>query len=87
MCTECGKSRVLYAQRRISDQQAEELANQLDGLEYTCGSTFTDVDCEEGHVLSLVHVRQNLQCRTPVEVPYYSAKYTPTATTVGGRRT
>ena len=35
------------------------------------------MDCEEGHVLSLVHVRQNLQCRMPVEVPYYSAKYTP----------
>ena len=42
-CTECNKSRVLYARRKISDEQYQLLQIFIDSIEYSCGVTFRNI--------------------------------------------
>jgi hypothetical protein len=42
-CVECNKSRVLYARRKISDEQYQLLQIFIDSIEYSCGVSFKDI--------------------------------------------
>ena len=47
------------------------IERELEELLYTFGLSFDIVDdCQD---LSLLHVRKNMDCNTPIEVPYYGA--------------
>lgn len=76
-CGECLKWRVLYCKHSLRKEQKEELEREIDVLEYTCGSTFADIECDDESVLTSVFVKANLTCNTPTEIPYYTAGNTP----------
>ena len=42
-CTECSKSRVLYARQKISNEQYQLLQTFIDSVEYSCGVTFKNI--------------------------------------------
>ena len=49
------------------------IGKAIENLEYTCGSTFADIECDDHSVLRSVFVKANLTCNTPTEIPYYTA--------------
>ena len=49
------------------------LKRALSGLQYICGSSFTEFDSEKDGILRKTFVRENLSCSSGVEVTYYSA--------------
>ena len=56
----------------VVNEQKEGLEKAIENLEYTCGSTFADIECDDNSVLRAVFVKANLTCNTPTEIPYYS---------------
>ena len=54
------------------------LTSALDLLQYSCGGSIGPEEDDDGDVnsiYSVVFVKKNLNCRTPIEKTYYSAKY------------
>src|SRR6266540_1612649 len=48
-CTECGRTRVLYAQHKVREEERERLFGcLLDGILYSCGTALTDALYERG---------------------------------------
>ena len=84
-CSDCSKWRLLYAKQLLRLKQRQELERYLEELSYMCGSTFSDVECEEDNILKSVYVKQNLRCESPIEIPYYSAGNDPMCYYCGGQ--
>ena len=76
-CGECLKWRVLYSKHSLKKQQREELEILVENIEYSCGSVFTDIEGEEDSIQRSVFVKGNLTCNAPIEIPYFTAGYTP----------
>ena len=77
-CVDCGKPRVMYSQTKLSTEEKETLDLLTDVLQYSCGGVLSELkspdNCRENEILDKVHVRANLVCANPVEIPYYSSK-------------
>ena len=58
-------------------EQKGELEREIEHLEYTCGSTSADIECDDDSVLRSVFVQANLTCNTPTEILYYTDGNTP----------
>ena len=69
-CWECYKSRVVYSKGKLTVQERNALTEVDDSRVYTCGSMLFSPSSD---FKSLV-VRQNIQCTSPIEAQYYSAK-------------
>ena len=69
-CEECGKWRVLYSKHVLKKQQVQKIEQELERLDYSCGSVFTNIDADND-ALAQVLVRKNLTCSEPIEIPYY----------------
>ena len=80
-CTECGKPRVMYAQRKVNNEQQQQLDRVLDGYLYTCGGELQDIipeePSEDHEVLDKVYVRGNLNCCDVIECTYYGVTHFP----------
>lgn len=80
-CEECDKPRCLHSAKKLSKKEFVDLQRALEDISYTCGATIQDFveNHEENpdHILLKVHARKDLQCQTPVEVPYYSSGIYP----------
>ena len=49
----------------------------LEHLSYICGCHLSDIEATDDieNVLSLVDIRRrNLNCKTPIEIPYYNSR-------------
>jgi hypothetical protein len=80
-CTECDRPRVMYAARKVRFQDKLKLETVLDDIIYTCGMGLQECipvdisDAEkQSHVLSSVFVRQNMNCDSKIEIPYFSSE-------------
>ena len=72
---ECNKRMVCYAKNKIFQKNKSIIERELEELQYTCGSSFDAIDGYENSSLSLIHVRKNIDCKSPIEVPYYGANH------------
>lgn len=77
LCSQCEKPRVLYCKSVVRGASRTQLQKSLNDLEYSCGSSFIDVECEDSHILKKVFVRKNLNCSDTIEIPYFSAGFEP----------
>ena len=71
-CDECRKWRVIYSKTVLSAEQKDELKLVI---AYTCGSRLQEIEGSVTGLLDKVYVKANLTCLSPIEIPYYSAKY------------
>lgn len=55
----------------------DELEVEMETILYSCGSVFENIDAgeEDNSVLTNIHVRANLNCRSQREKTYYSAGF------------
>ncbi|XP_046330978.1 uncharacterized protein LOC124114453 [Haliotis rufescens] len=76
-CTECGKPRVLYCEKKIDRSSLIILDRILELYEYSCGSNLQELmkltTVRVNEVLKKVFVRKNLKCENDIEVPYFSS--------------
>ena len=77
LCSQCDKPRVLYCSTVVKGTSHTHLQRSLSDLEYSCGSSFIDVECEDSNILKKVFVRKNLKCIDAIEIPYFSAGFEP----------
>ena len=76
LCAQCEKPRVLYSKSVVRGVHRKQLSDSLRDLEYSCGSTFSDLEeIEDDHILKRVFVRKNLKCSDTIEFCYYSAGF------------
>ena len=71
----------MYAARKVRFRDQSKLEAVLDDIIYTCGMGLQECipddisDAEkQSHVLSSVFVRQNMNCDSRIEIPYYSSE-------------
>ena len=77
-CVDCRKWRVIHAPKTLKPKIRAKVEKELEYVWYTCGSVFTDIEMtSDEDVLSLVGVRRNLGCSSPIETSYYTAGYDP----------
>lgn len=81
-CIPCSKMRLVHAKKSLPAETRSEVERELQNLWYTCGCVFTDTDRESDdetnvNIFSLIRVRRNLNCRSPIEKPYYKVGYAP----------
>ena len=69
-CKECEKPRLLYSSKKARLEQLTLLKRELQHIEYVCGSRLQDAN--ENLV---IYVRENLNCNSQIEVPYYSVQH------------
>ena len=71
LCTECTEPRCFLSAKKLSDEQATQLAMALEDEQYVCGGPLF----EEGHLLvSVVGARADITCSTPLSPHYFSSK-------------
>ena len=71
VCSECSKPRCFYSRVAISLPQLQQLTQELEHFEYSCGSPLLPTD---SNLHGTVFVRINLTCSDHVEFCYYSSK-------------
>ena len=60
LCAMCEKPRLLFAKNVVRGAKRTQLSRSLADIEYSCGSTFSDIECEDDHILKKVFVRQKV---------------------------
>ena len=79
-CEECGKYRLLHASKKVKDK--DTLNRFLECVTYSCWASLQDIVDEE--IILEVFVRADLSCGSPIEIPYFSAKYKDICINCGG---
>lgn len=70
-CNSCGKTRCLYSDSRLTEQEKQDLNLALQTYTYSCGSPIFPDD----HSLAQkIFVRIQISCDSPIELLYYSSK-------------
>ena len=82
-CTECGKHRVVYSQRKISSSISKKLKSVFSEHFFTCETKIQELDCNE---YSMLYLRDNLTCISPIESLYYSTRHPPCCSHCGTKR-
>ena len=74
-CDNCSKWRVVHAKRKLKADDKVRIESEFEPLSYKCGNQIMDItyDEEEGNVMSLVELRKNLGCNSPIEITYYNS--------------
>ena len=71
-CLQCGRWRCVYAKRRLTDAQKEQLRAFLDSHDYVCGATFSpENDDDDLDVLNSTFVNGGLTYASLMEKPFY----------------
>ena len=66
--------RLIYSKHATSSER-RELQVILEDILFSCGSSFEDIDCGESSMLKKVFCRLNLNCSSPIEIPYYISNH------------
>uniref|UniRef100_A0A1X7SQM0 Uncharacterized protein n=1 Tax=Amphimedon queenslandica TaxID=400682 RepID=A0A1X7SQM0_AMPQE len=73
-CSECDMWRLIFSRYKLNSDQRRDLQSVLDDYEYSCGASLAELNLED--VYKDVEIRAH-NCYDPIEVLYYSAKFTP----------
>lgn len=71
-CALCQKTRVIYSQSSLTPRVEEFLRVNAEESDFCCGAPLVRDDCE--YVRQTAVVRRQLNCKSPIEAAYYSAK-------------
>ena len=82
-CTECGKNRVAYSQKKVSPRLCKKLKSVFSELFFPCGTKIEELDCNE---YLMLYVRDNLTCISLVECLHYSTRHPPCCSHCGTKR-
>ncbi|XP_070556692.1 uncharacterized protein [Ptychodera flava] len=79
MCHECDKPRVLHGTNKLKQHELNQLDAAMEEVDFTCGTDIHNFipEGQPGHIISKVYVRHDLQCTSPVEIPYFSSSVFP----------
>ncbi|CAB4401187.1 unnamed protein product [Rhizophagus irregularis] len=70
-CNSCGKTRCLYSNSQLTEQQKQDLNSVIQAYTYSCGSPIFP----DNHSLAQkIFVRIQISCDSPIELLYYSSK-------------
>ena len=67
----------LYTAKLYSVQGKSGVKNILQDILYSCGSGLQEIEHDDHSVLHKVFTRMNLNCASPIEIPYYNTNYEP----------
>ena len=73
-CEECGQWRLIYARKKLTRTQKQQLERVLDHISFSCGTQLQDYSDLPQDMMDTVFTR-NLDCNEPIERLYYSAKF------------
>ena len=77
-CTQCKKSRLFYAKYKLKSNELTSLKRIWNDIMYVCGTIMEDIPIDERNkdcrICERVYIRENLECKSNIEVPYYSTK-------------
>ena len=77
-CIECKKPRLFYAKYKLKCNELVSLKRILNDIRYVCGTVLRDIEDDERNkdtsVSKDVYLRENLECGSNIEIPYYSCK-------------
>ena len=71
----------MYSSKKVNLGELTALKRDLDGLQYVCGSNLKDVKENTKNF-----VRENLDCRVLIEIPYFSVDKYPKVCVYCGRK-
>ena len=74
-CEECGQWQLIYARKKLTRPQKQQLERVLDNISFSCGTQLQDYSDLPQDMNDMVFTR-NLNCNKPIEKLYYSAKFT-----------
>ena len=63
----------MCAKRKLNSAEKKDLESAIDSMSYSCGALLKDAEIPSS-LKDIVFMRQ-LQCHSPIEKLYYSAKY------------
>ncbi|CAB3998966.1 Hypothetical predicted protein [Paramuricea clavata] len=72
-CTECEKWRLVFAKKKLTKRQKQQLTDLLEDMDYTCGFQFDDILLLHG---LQVHIKDH-DCEDNIEKLYYACDYEP----------
>jgi hypothetical protein len=70
-CNSCRKTRCLYSDSRLTEQENQDLNSVLQTYTYSCGSPIFP---EDHDLAKKIFVRVRISCDSPIELLYYSSK-------------
>ena len=72
------KPRLLYSRTKLKDGELRSFKCMLNDFQFVCGSVFQEIMLDKNNpdepVLSKVFARENISCKSPIELLYYSCK-------------
>ena len=77
-CLECEKPRLLHSKHKVRKEDVPSVKRMM---KYMCGAALSEYtgsgeDRDEQHLKS-IYVRENLACRSIIELPYFSVENFP----------
>jgi hypothetical protein len=70
-CNSCGKTRCLYSDSKLTEQEKQDLESALQTYIYSCGSP---IFSDDHSLAQKVFVRVQISCDSPIELLYYTSK-------------
>ena len=75
---ECKRPRLVYAKKKLKDDEKRAIKRLLNGYRFLCGSTFQEMAINEREsgaaVLQKVFIRENISCVSNMETSYFSCR-------------
>ena len=73
-CEECGQWRLIYAKKKLTCTQKQQLERVLNHVSFSCGTQLQDYSDLLQDMMDMVFARK-LNCNEPIERLFYSAKF------------
>ena len=68
----------MHSKTKLKLSESNVLKRSLRGLRYVCGGAFPSYEPDENNeIFAKAYVRENLSCRTDIELTYYSTNIFP----------
>ena len=72
-CEYCSKPGLLFSKKKRTDQQRKNFKRYTNDFIFHCGGSFKEItDFKDAYIKDIVFVRENLDCKSMIELPYYS---------------
>ena len=78
-CSDCRKHRLVYSKKKLEKSSINALKRLLNDIVYTCRGLLSEIQLdddvqEDKKLLENIFIRENISCKSNIEIPYYSAK-------------
>ena len=78
-CEDCAKPRLLYSKKKTSATQIDAFKRYTNDFVYLCGSSLQEITDsspdgknKDAYIENVVYTRENLDCNSKIEIPYYA---------------